>query len=130
MFYRQRDRVEVYNDIWLDIVISDDVKAINKEFKGKEKDWYATVFRHNFLLKPEDTLKKRSVVVVLNPKNIYGIIDDTIIVHEAVHVKNKIFQTHGVKNDVTNDEHEAYFVEYIYKTIKKYYDWVIKQEGL
>ena len=68
--------------------------------------------------------------MVLNPKNEFGIIDDTIIVHEAVHVKNKIFEVHGVENDVNNDEHEAYFVEYIYKTIKKYYDWVIKQEGL
>lgn len=128
MFHRQRQRVEVYNDIWLDIVISDDVKLINKEFKGREKDWYATVFKHNFYLNKGDTLKKRSVVVVLNPNNQFGIIDDKIIVHESVHVKNKIFQIHGVKNDVSNDEHEAYFVEYIYKKIKEFYDEVLEKE--
>lgn len=125
MFYRKRERAEVYNDIWIDIVISDDVKMINKEFKGHEKDWYATVFRHNFRLNPDDELKKRSVVVVLNPNNQFGIIDDTIIVHEAVHVKNKIFETHGVKNDPKNDEHEAYFVEYIYRKIKAFFDYVL-----
>lgn len=128
MFYRQRQRVEVYNDIWLDIVISDDIKLINKEFKGREKDWYATVFKHNFYLNKGDTLKKRSVVVVLNPNNQFGIIDDKIIVHESVHVKNKIFQVHGVKNDVSNDEHEAYFLEYIYKKIKEFYDEVLEKE--
>lgn len=128
MFHRQRQRVEVYNDIWLDIVISDDVKLINKEFKGREKDWYATVFKHNFYLNKGDTLKKRSVVVVLNPNNQFGIIDDKIIVHESVHVKNKIFQVHGVKNDVSNDEHEAYFLEYIYKKIKEFYDEVLEKE--
>jgi hypothetical protein len=129
MFYRQRKKVEVYNDIWLDVVISDDVKAINKEFKGREEEWYAMVFRHNFR-ENLDELKKRSVVVVLNPKHKYGVIDDGVILHEAVHIKNKIFETHGVKNDVKNDEHEAYFVEYLYRTIKEYYDWVLKQEGL
>ena len=124
MFYRKRERAEVYNDIWIDIVISDDVKRINKEFKGHEKDWYATVFRHNFKLNPDDVLKKRSVVVVLNPHNQFGIIDDTIMVHEAVHMKNKIFETYGVKNDTKNDEHEAYFVEYLYKKIKEFFDEV------
>jgi hypothetical protein len=130
MFYRQRQRIEVYNDVWLDIVISDDIKKINKEFKGRERDWYATVFKHNFRLNPEDQWKKRSVVVVLNPNNLFGIIDDTIMVHEAVHVKNKIFEIHGVKNDVKNDEHEAYFVEYLYKTIKKFFEEVKDKETL
>jgi hypothetical protein len=128
MFYRKRERAEVYNDVWIDIVISDDVKRINKEFKGSERDWYATVFRHNFRINPEDVHKKRSVVVVLNPNNQFGIIDDTIIVHEAVHMKNKIFMIHGVKNDVRNDEHEAYFVEYLYKKIKTFFDEVIEKE--
>ena len=126
MFYRQRDRVEVYNDIWLDIVISDDVKRINKEFKGREKDWYAMVFRHNFRLHETDVYKKRSVVVVLNPHNAQGVIDDGVILHECIHLKNKIFKTHGVRNSRENDEHEAYFVEYLFKTVKKFYDEVIE----
>lgn len=130
MFYRQRERLEVYNDVWLDIVISDDIKKLNKEFKGHEKDWYATVFKHNFRLNKGDKWKKRSVVVVLNPNNLFGIIDDKIIVHETIHLKNKIFQIHGVKNDVSNDEHEAYFTEYLYKTVTKFYNEVIEKEKL
>jgi hypothetical protein len=128
MFYRQRQRVEVYNDIWLDIVISDDVKRINKEFKGKEKEWYAMVFRHNFKEKPLDELKKRSVVVVLNPNHTHGVIDEGVILHEVVHLKNKIFKTHGVINSRDNDEHEAYFTEYLYRTVKKFYDEVMETE--
>jgi hypothetical protein len=128
MFYRQREKVEVYNSVWIDIVISDDIKRLNKEFKGSEKDWYATVFKHNFYLNKGDTLKKRSIVVVLNPNNAFGIIDEGIIVHEAIHMKNKIFELHGVKNDVKNDEHEAYFVEYLFNKINEFYKNVMEIE--
>jgi hypothetical protein len=43
-------------------------------------------------------------------------------------MKNKLFKLHGVKNDVKNDEHEAYFVEYLYRKIKTFLDEVLEKE--
>lgn len=40
--------------------------------------------------------------------------DAATVVHECIHVKNFIFLHCGVKPDPDNDEHEAYFVSYLF----------------
>jgi hypothetical protein len=44
------------------------------------------------------------------------------IVHECVHAKNYVFEHHGVRPDVDNDEHEAYYVDYLFKNTKAVLD--------
>lgn len=39
------------------------------------------------------------------------------VVHEAIHAKNYVFAHHGVKLDMDNDEHEAYYTDYIVREI-------------
>ena len=39
------------------------------------------------------------------------------IVHECVHAKNYVFQFHGILIDTENDEHEAYFVDYLVRNV-------------
>lgn len=41
------------------------------------------------------------------------------IVHEVIHWKNRIFDYHGVDLDLSNDEHEAYFVDFLVNYIFK-----------
>lgn len=42
-----------------------------------------------------------------------------LIVHEVVHVLNRLFTFKGVKLDNENDETQAYLTEYIFKEITK-----------
>ncbi len=44
-------------------------------------------------------------------------IDAGTIAHEAIHIKNRIFKFTGIKNDLDNDEPEAYLVKWIVNTI-------------
>jgi hypothetical protein len=39
-------------------------------------------------------------------------------VHECVHLSNMIFEYHGVKLDVKNDEHQAYFITWIFEQLQ------------
>lgn len=41
------------------------------------------------------------------------------VVHEAIHIKNIIFDTIGHKCDYDNDEPETYLVEYLYDKLIK-----------
>jgi hypothetical protein len=45
----------------------------------------------------------------------------SIATHESVHIKNLVFDQIAAKPDFENDEHEAYFVEWIVETIEKVY---------
>jgi len=126
MFYRKRERVELYRDIWLDIVVSDENKKLNKEF-SYHKNWYACAFTDTWRESKGDEWK-RSVVVVLNPHHPRGFMDEYVILHEVVHIKNLIFKRLGIKPDVNNDEHEAYFVEYLYQKVKEFYVEVMEKE--
>ena len=44
-----------------------------------------------------------------------------IVCHEAIHIKNILFEYIGYKLDTNNDEAEAYLTEYIVKEIEKCY---------
>lgn len=43
----------------------------------------------------------------------------SIAAHEAIHIKNIVFEQIGAKLDYQNDEHEAYFTEWVVETIEK-----------
>ena len=45
----------------------------------------------------------------------------SLVAHEVVHLKNLIFTHVSFKQDPTNDEAEAYLVEYLVKEIEKVY---------
>lgn len=44
-----------------------------------------------------------------------------IVAHESIHIKNIVFEQVGAKHDFQNDEHEAYFVEFLVEEIEKVY---------
>lgn len=46
-------------------------------------------------------------------------LEPTIIVHEVVHIVNRIFAFKGVELDLNNDESQAYLTEYIFNEIHK-----------
>jgi hypothetical protein len=51
------------------------------------------------------------------PNRIYTI----LVAHEVIHLKNLIFTHISFKQDPSNDEAEAYLVEYLVKEIEKVY---------
>lgn len=131
MFHRKREQFEIYNDVWLDIIVSDNIEMLNEEF-GHHKNWYACVFKNNFVNNPDDKDEalKRSIVIVLNPNHPTGVMDYSVIVHEIVHIKNQLFKYIGYKNSVRNDEHESYFIEYLFNTVRAFYDEVYEKENI
>ena len=128
MFYRSRKTLPIYDAIWLDVVISDDIEKLNKEFNCNSDNWFACVFRHHFKLKKKDDRIKKSVVVVLNPNNIYGNITPAIIVHESIHIKNIVFDQIGYSCKRNNDEAEAYLTEFIFNVVSAFYEQSLKKE--
>lgn len=53
-------------------------------------------------------------------------LDDTILVHELIHLKNMILTSRGVQLDPANDEPEAYYFMYLFETIRD----IIRHEDL
>lgn len=47
------------------------------------------------------------------------VFEPSIVAHEAIHIKNIVFGQISAKPDFENDEHEAYFVEWVVETIEK-----------
>lgn len=56
-----------------------------------------------------DTDKRHHVFIFLTSNTRLG-----SIVHECVHAKNYVFGYHGVFLSVDHDEHEAYYVDYLF----------------
>lgn len=46
-------------------------------------------------------------------------IDIGVLVHECVHIVNFIFNTVGVKLDSDNDEHQAYYTQFVFEALHK-----------
>lgn len=131
MFYRQRKRIPIYDSFYLDIVISDDIKKLNKITGYESESYFAQAGKSNFKTKSDKgtVCYKKSVTVILNPNNEFSIIDSKVIVHESVHVKNIIFRHLGYKQKDNNDEAEAYFTEWIFSEIENFYNKVILKEN-
>lgn len=77
-----------------------------------------TIFGHTV----ENKEKLWCVWVCLNPNN--NTLKAGYVAHEAVHVANMVFEKLDINYDKQNDEHHAYFVEWIvgklWKEVKKY----------
>jgi hypothetical protein len=55
---------------------------------------------------------------------IIAVLKDTsfkIVVHEALHCVHYIFEHAGIKVDISNDEHEAYLIEWIVGECHKHF---------
>lgn len=46
---------------------------------------------------------------------------NSVIAHEAKHVVNLIFRDRGILLDVDNDEPEAYFLDWVFEQIEKFF---------
>lgn len=64
----------------------------------------------------EDQINEKGINVIIC---FQGDAEPGIVVHEAVHAANCTFKHHGVKLDVNNDEHQAYYTEYLVNQIVK-----------
>lgn len=56
-------------------------------------------------------------------------LDESIVAHEAVHIKNYIFDRAGVVNCRENDEPEAYLVQWIVEQITLFLSEIKKENG-
>lgn len=51
------------------------------------------------------------------------------MVHESVHAVNDIFKYRHAKLDIDNDEHQAYFTEWVFTQIENYFEeWTLKEK--
>ena len=112
----------IYDSIQFDIIISDSNKEVSESLRPEDRDptYWACVSRtyvDNPKFPGNEDKTRKAITVILCIED-YPMTEG-VIVHEAVHVKNKVFDTVGMKNDTNNDEHEAYFVEWIYNKISK-----------
>lgn len=81
------------------------------------------IFNNNLYIKVKKKIKDYDAYVYLENDEIYSVfrnnIDDSIIVHESVHIVNFIFHLNNIKPDIDNDETQAYLTQYIYKELKQ-----------
>lgn len=54
-------------------------------------------------------------VMVLSKESI-----SSTLVHESNHITNMIFEHHGVKLDTKNDEHQTYFLTWVFEQCEKF----------
>ena len=112
MYRDKKLKFPLYDSLTLQIVISDDVEKINSKLGAEEERFFACVWK-------SDTINKncKTIVVVFNPADKDNKITPGIITHEAIHIKNILFGTVGIKPDVDNDEPEAYLTEWVVNKI-------------
>lgn len=132
MFKRQRKPFPIYDSLYLDIVVSDDLDKLNTITDQSYKEihqYYAMACKTSFKsVSSRDRSKsgyKNSITIVLNPNNEYNYITPGVIVHESVHAKNMVFERIGHRQKDNNDETEAYFVEYIFNEVNNFYNKVV-----
>jgi len=88
---------------------------------------YVPIYDHYFHLFIVDEIPKedgQAYVYTTEGKVIYVTFQQTnlhpaLIIHEVVHIVNRIFEFKGVKLDTSNDETQAYLTEYIFNEIWK-----------
>lgn len=89
--------------------------------------FYIPIFDHYIHVIIEDELKYgASAYVSFSEENkaLYVVFDKSkitpsLIVHESVHLVNRIFLFKGIKLDSKNDETQAYLTEYIFDKLTK-----------
>lgn len=119
MIQRKREKFPIYDIVYLDIVIADNDDELNEMFpRNKEEQWFACVFRTEV---GEAPLNWRAISVVFNvgadKDGSHNIITPAIIVHECVHIKNRLFTLLNIRSKAGRDEQETYFMEWLFKEI-------------
>jgi len=98
-------------DLW--ILISNTphyaVLELNQKYKGLGLKWDS-----GWAAWTEDDFYKDSYLTVVFDSTC---IDIETIAHEAVHIKNRVMEHSGWKQDLKNDEPEAYFMGFVVKSI-------------
>lgn len=91
---------------------TEDWSIINKRY-GLDLDirTYAIVFPHT----TKNGYTQYVVAFRERPPN-------KIIAHESVHLVNVVFKTIGAQLDITNDEAQAYFTEWIFEQIELFFN--------
>jgi len=102
--YHQRLSL-VFDDNTDDMEVTFTEDSISKTEILERKELYA----HALMLEEDNDIV---FTIVLNFNNLTPITTGTVI-HEIVHIKNMIYGYLGMVNDLENDEHEAYIVEWI-----------------
>lgn len=116
----KRLQIPIYDSMFLEIVVTNDndklVKRIGVDYWEGELIFASTV-------RTSYKKTKKCVVVVLNPYYSGNNITAGVIAHEAVHIKNIIFDEIGYENttELGQDEPEAYLVNWLVDTIYDYY---------
>jgi hypothetical protein len=124
MFYKNIERLPIYNSYLFQIIVSDETEKINKHIGQKYDYYYGVCIKTKHNLK-KDTFDK-GITIVLNPNCYSNKITAGIIAHECIHVKNMIFKSIGYKPKRDNDEAEAYFVDYLVNKVTNFYNKSIK----
>jgi RNase adaptor protein for sRNA GlmZ degradation len=78
-------------------------EEIEKGFKGIHQTWI-----------PNDKRKNTNYICIVRDHTTAGTHRRGVLVHEIVHCALDIFDFKGVKYNGDNDEHLAYFIEWIY----------------
>lgn len=94
-------KVPIY-DYKVTIVVADDWKEAKSIYPDIDNDANGLVLEG-----------KNASVLIIPPNN------PSIIVHECEHLKNCIWNYIGQKADSTNDEVDAYLVEYLFGQVSK-----------
>lgn len=108
----------IFVDTWLDetyttrywIIIIEDWDKLEESYKeliGGQGAWkpgeVQAAFTEDFVVD-----NHFNVMLVFQRATTYS-----VIAHECVHATNMTFQHHGMKLDLLNDEHQAYYVGYL-----------------
>lgn len=109
--------IPIYNDI-LYIVDSDNWDEVNAFFNtpytaDENNEMFAHAIKGWFFTKKPKPHKKQVLLMVFNSRNSIYKVETGAICHEAIHIKNFLFEDKGIRHDLVNDEPEAYLVGWI-----------------
>lgn len=101
-------KIPIYTG-YLRVIISDDFEHVCKKYDVDLDAADTGAFVFTEIIKGGH---KFSIVLKPNASNGY-------IVHESVHLCSNIYDIHGIKPDIHNDEPQAYLTEWLYEQIEK-----------
>lgn len=132
MHYTIKQEIPIYNIFIIELIVSDEVDKINEQVEGDEKKFFACVWKTNHSAEVDgEKFDRKGVTVILNPNyNKQDKITIGIIAHEAIHVKNMVFEGINYKPKTNNDEAEAYFMEWIMDFLYINYSKFLEEEKL
>lgn len=96
------------------IVVAEDPKDLYKLFSKESLDYVEIgtdyLYAHSLVL---DHKGRNCYTIVLNFKSEAGDMTYGTIAHEALHIKNMLFERRHISINTQNDEADAYFVGYV-----------------